>query len=173
MPKEKCLIKLFSNHSQNVQLRIVLRKAKLLNKLYNTRISSSHIELVAERIAASRFDQRLAKQNLTLVNKIARVKMNDGNIRIYYVFATKYCSFHFPEKYPIYDSNVDEALWYFKKKCKFYNFTRRSLKDYPTFHKVLTTFIKVYGLEKFKLKEIDHYLWLVGKDLKECKTQGK
>ena len=168
VPKEKCLIKLFSNHPQNIQLSIVLRKAKLLNKLYNTRISSSHIELVAERIVDLSIDQRLANLDLTLVNDIANNEKTKRN----YSFAAKYCSFHYPEDYPIYDSIVDEVLRHFNQEDNFGYFTKVYLKDYPTFHEVLMTFIKFYGLEKFKLKEIDHYLWLVGKDLKKCKTQG-
>ncbi len=169
VPKESYLMGLFSKFPNNVRLSVVLFKAKSLNERYKTRISSSHIELVAKHIVDLSIDQRLANRDLTLVNDIADNKKTKRN----YSFAAKYCSFHYPEGYPIYDSIVDEVLRHFNQEDDFSYFTKDNLKDYPTFHEVLMTFIKVYGLEKFKLKEIDHYLWLVGKDLKECKTQGK
>jgi hypothetical protein len=37
----------------------------------------------------------------------------------FYSFATKYCSHHKPEMYPIYDSYVDKMLGYFKKRTIF------------------------------------------------------
>ena len=194
-PKEIRLTKLFTDRfPKNVRFTTVLFKAKELNELYKTRISDSHIELMAKHIVELDIDQRLANQDLTLVNDIADNEKTKRN----YSFAAKYCSFHFPDDYPIYDSLVAEVLCHFyqedryssylandkrmhriAKACHFYQedryssyFSKDDLKDYPTFHAVLMDFMKFYGLEECSLKEIDHYLWQVGKDLKKEDTES-
>lgn len=166
VPKEISLKKLFTEtYPKNIDIDNVLIKVSALNDLYNTNILSSYIVPVAKHIVCLNIDSILAKPgpDLTLVNKIADKKKIGKE---YYSFAAKYCSFHFPEKFPIYDSNVDKALWHFKGKCKSCNFTRKSLKCYSTFYDVLMEFKNFYGLEECTLKQIDQYLWQVGKELK-------
>ncbi len=43
-------------------------------------------------------------------------------------------------------------------------FRQLDLRDYVIFNKVLMDFKNYYGLEKYGLKEIDEYLWQLGKD---------
>lgn len=169
-PKEIRLTKLFTDRfPKNVRFTTVLFKAKELNELYKTRISDSHIELMAKHIVELDIDQRLANRDLALVNDIADNEKTKRN----YSFAAKYCSFHFPEDYPIYDSLVAEVLYHFYQEDRYSSyFSKDDLKDYPTFHAVLMEFMKFYGLRDFSLREIDHYLWLVGNELKERKTGG-
>lgn len=169
-PKEIRLTKLFTDRfPKNVRFTTVLFKAKELNELYKTRISDSHIELMAKHIVELDIDQRLANQDLTLVNDIADNEKTKRN----YSFAAKYCSFHFPDDYPIYDSLVAEVLCHFYQEDRYSSyFSKDDLKDYPTFHAVLMDFMKFYGLEECSLKEIDHYLWQVGKDLKKEDTES-
>ena len=116
-----------------------------------------------------KFDDLINSKCATdLVNKMACTNVNGerGN----YSFATKYASFHCPEKYPIYDSFVDDALWNFKgdkkNKDKFFEIYRYELKDYEKFTGVMQRFRNVYELEKFTWKELDRYLWLVGRCIK-------
>ena len=54
-------------------------------------------------------------------------------------------------------------LIYCKKKDKFYNFSRQDLKLYTSYKNILMNFRSYYGLESFDLKQIDKYLWQVGK----------
>ena len=78
-------------------------------------------------------------------------------------FATKYCSHHFPLMYPIYDSYVEKVLMYFKNKYNFYEFKRKDLRNYESFYNILINFQKYYEITEFDLKEIDKYLWSLGK----------
>ena len=78
--------------------------------------------------------------------------------------ASKYCSHHNPEAYPIYDSYVDEVLRYFRDLDRFASFRTEELKDYRRFKGILIDFRSYYGLEQFSLKEIDKYLWQFGKE---------
>lgn len=98
--------------------------------------------------------------------------MDNGNIMNFYSFATKYCSHHKPLDFPIYDSFVDTLLKYFRDADNFYEFKNDDLKDYIIFKKILIEFQRYYRLEQFNLKEIDKYLWLLGKE-KFPKNYGK
>lgn len=69
---------------------------------------------VAKHIIDLHIDERLAAGDVTLVNEIARVDMDNGTVGNFYSFATKYCSHHKPLDYPIYDSYVVKLLCYFR-----------------------------------------------------------
>ena len=88
----------------------------------------------------------------------------EAKVKNFYSFATKYCSHHNPIEYPIYDSYVEKVLKYFRKKDKFADFKNADLKDYQHFKQILLTFRSYYGLEEFNIKEIDQYLWQLGKE---------
>ena len=105
----------------------------------------------------------MEKGDTTLVNDIAKLKIN-GVDKNFYSFATKYCSHHYPEVFPIYDSFVEKCLMYFYKKDKFCIFKKEDLKDYTKFKSVLICFKKYYGIDEYNLKDIDRYLWQLGKD---------
>lgn len=47
-----------------------------------------------------------------------------------------------------------------------------NLKDYVRFKNILIEFRRYYDLERFNLKEIDKYMWLLGKE-KFPKNYGK
>ena len=161
--QESSLKKLFTKtYSFNIDLDDVLIKVCSLNDFYSTNIFSPFT--VAKHIVNLKIDDSLEKEDLSIVNKIARVEMNGGNVKNFYSFATKYCSHHKPAVYPIYDSYVEKMIMYFKRKDKFYKFTKEDLKNYPKFKNILLEFKKYYNLETFNLKQIDQYLWLAGKE---------
>jgi hypothetical protein len=83
----------------------------------------------------------------------------------FYSFATKYCSFHKPEVFPIYDGRVNKALSYFKKEYGFCEFRKKDLKIYEKFVDILKEFKKKFRLDNYNFKELDKYLWQVGKEL--------
>lgn len=160
--QESSLRKLFSKtYPLNNNLDDVLIKVCSLNDFYSTNIFSPFT--VAKHIVALKIDDSLIKDDLEIINKIADIKMNGGKNINFYSFATKYCSHHKPTVYPIYDSYVEKMLLYWKKKDKFYNFSRQDLKLYPIYKNVLVNFRKYYNLDAFDLKQIDKYLWQAGK----------
>ena len=95
-----------------------------------------------------------------MVNEIANVKRLG---KTFYSFASKFCSHHEPDKYPIYDYYVEKMLLYFKGKEKFSKFKKEELKDYKYFYKILKEFTTFYSLTTFTMKEIDRYLWMTGR----------
>lgn len=49
------------------------------------------------------------------------------------------------------------------KKEPFSNFKREDLKDYETYMSVIRGFIQHFGLTQFSIKQLDQYLWQLGK----------
>lgn len=69
-------------------------------------------------------------------------------------------------------SFVDEVLRYFRNRDSFSDFQDGDLKDYVKFKGILIDFRAFYGLDKFSLKQIDQYVWQLGKDYFQ-KNYGK
>jgi hypothetical protein len=76
---------------------------------------------------------------------------------------TPICSHHRPLDYPIYDSYVDEVLRYYRKHDGFAAFKNDDLKNYTRFKSILEEFRNFYQLGKYSLKELDKYIWQLGK----------
>jgi len=105
----------------------------------------------------------LQKGDASLVNEIAENKINGRNWN-FYSFATKYCSQHKPTDYPIYDNYVQRTLIYFNRNDKFSSFTQEDMRIYQNYKNILVLFRKHYNLGKYDFKQLDKYLWLLGKD---------
>jgi len=162
--QESSLRKLFvKTYPNNTDMDEVLIKVCSLNDFYSTNIFSPFS--VAKRIISLDIDERLRNKDVTLVNDIARVNVNNKREFNFYSFATKYCSHHNPEEYPIYDSYVDKMLMGLKRQDFFYDFRKADLKEYSKYKNILIQFRAYYELEKFTLKEIDKYLWQAGKEI--------
>lgn len=161
--QEEALNKLFLELLPgNSEIADILLKASCLNDFYSTRIFA--IYPVAKRILSIKdLDKRLKAGDIKLVRELGNVKIGDDK-RYFNSFATKYCSHHNPIAFPIYDSYVERVLLYFNKVDKFSSFKKKDLKNYRKFKGILLDFQRYYKLERFNLKKIDRYLWLLGKE---------
>ena len=170
---EETLEKLFQKLiPENKNIHDILIKCSTLNGLANTVIYE--VQYVAEWILKLNIDERLKRGDLSLVDEIAyNVKDANSQIsRFYYSFASKYCSYHQPDKYSIYDRYVDLVLWELQKKYHYSDFKHDDLKKYDGYMKVLKDFRKYFGFSEneFSKKELDKYLWLFGKECVSKKT---
>ena len=160
--QESSLYKLFhKTYPKNNDINDILIKASSLNDFYSTNIFS--IFPVAKHILELDIDKRLKSGDTTLVNDIANVTIGGIN-KHFYSFATKYCSHHNADDFPIYDSFVEKVLLHFKKIDKFEQFNASDLKDYSKFKNILISFKNFYNIDKYGLKDIDRYLWQLGKE---------
>lgn len=171
--QERALDKLFLVLcNENHDLSDILLKCAALNDFYSTNIFdiysvAVHILLVKD------LDARLKIGDLSLIDEIAHVNVGKGKVeRNFYSFATKYCSHHQPSKYAIYDNIVDKVLIFFKNRDGFCKFENKDLKDYPKFMSIVKQFMKHYRLTKYTLKDIDRYLWQLGKEYYNTKQKG-
>ncbi len=157
--QENSLNKLFFDLlPENKLIEDILIKASTLNDFYSTNIFS--IFPVAKHILELDIDDRLNNGDLTLVEDIANVEELGKR---FYSFASKYCSHHKPNDFPIFDNYVSRVLMHFKNQDHFANFKSDDLRDYIRFNEVLDEFAKFYGLEGYSRKELDMYLWQIGK----------
>ena len=160
--QEKALNKLFfGDFKENNNLDNILIKCSVLNDFYSTNIFD--VYTVAKHILSLDIDDSLNKGDPFIVEKIANVLINKKE-KHFYSFSTKYCSHHNPHSYPIYDSYVEKVLKYFRKRNPKFNFKNEDLKKYDLFKETLINFQKIYGLEEFNLKDLDRYLWQLGKN---------
>lgn len=155
---DRALTVLFARYPRNDEPEAVLLKTAALNALSSTNVYA--VRPLARHILALRIDDALDRGDLTVVEKLADFSVGGKRRRIY-SFATKYCSWHRSETFPIYDSRVADQLVQFQRSDGFSSFRAMDLQHYPRFVEVLGDFRSYYGLETFTFREIDKYLWLL------------
>lgn len=151
---ENAIAQLLRAFPKNELFEDVLLKVVVINRLYNTNIFAVHA--IAEGICKLAIDSKLASRSLDVVNEIADIDM-PGKKRHNYSFATKYCSWHAPDGYPIYDSSAGQLLFAYLKRD---GYAKIDLQDYRKFVETIEGFRSQYGLSEFTFKEIDKFLWL-------------
>ena len=92
---DKALKELLEHFPRNTDASHVLVKVLVLNKLYSTRVLDNDIESLARHVTGLGIDPLLERGALEAVYTCPPLKM-------YYSFATKFCSWHNPNAYPIY-----------------------------------------------------------------------
>jgi hypothetical protein len=168
---EQALKELFSQYPGNSDLRHVLLKVVSLNFLYSTQITA-HSETfpnvvdVAQHICknAQDIDAALAAGSPEVVERIAWISVPGKKDRNNFSFATKYCSWHKPELYPIWDSNVQNYLGRLQGQSEFakgFN-VNADHWTYAEFRGAMDAFRKHFALGSFTFKDIDKFLWLYG-----------
>ena len=146
---------------ENKKKEHILIKVNTLNDFYSAGVLYKEIIPLTEHIyEIDDIDERLKIGDATLVNEIKNAK----DVRKVYSFATKYCSHHNPEAFPIVDSYVKKVLKHFRDENPSFNFKNNELDDYEEFIKILEKFKEEHGLNEYGFKELDIYLWQLGKD---------
>jgi len=158
---EDALGQLWAHFPRNTEAAHVLLKVLALNSRYSAQVRDIDIETLARHIAGLSIDPQLAEGSASTVHLITHC----GNLRHYFSFATKYCSWHNPDAYPIYDRNVDACLWSYKKENSFAKFQHQDLWDYARLRDVVTEFRTFFKLDSFNFKAIDKFLWSQGDSL--------
>lgn len=162
--QEKALDKLFFELCpENKDINDILIKTATLNDFYSTNIFS--VYSVAKHIGTIKnIDARIKEGDESLVEEIQEVIIKDKSKK-FYSFATKYCSHHNPLAFPIYDKYVANILCIFRDRDNFFKFTGKSMRNYVVFKNTITAFMDFYDLNQYSVKDIDKYLWLLGKDI--------
>jgi hypothetical protein len=161
--EDKAVKLVFEEFTNNTDISQILVKVVVLNTLYKTRIWD--VVKISRHIFNLNIDEELCQGNLKLVSQIMRV--NDRN---FYSFATKYCHWHRPKIYPIYDQYAENSLYELQKQFKFFKerVTHKNLNDYKKYKEVLDCCIDFFGFDNiWRYKKIDQALWIYGKFLEE------
>ena len=158
---DKAISKLIGAFPLNTSVDEILLKVAAIDRLYSTNVYA--IYLMAQHILELNIDANLSEHDPEIVMRIAELQIQ-GKIRHFYSFATKYCSWHNQNSYPIYDSYVDKLLRAYRKRDSFAEYSNEELYDYPCFRKIIQKFQSFYELEQFSLRDLDKFLWLYGKE---------
>ena len=164
----------YPNNSTNINKIGIRVKSITLNECYSTRIKSIDLVKLPDWICnIPNIDKRITSGDFSVVNEIAASKSVGGvTTQDVYSFASKYCHFHNPDAYPIFDSYVSDMLCQLQKEEDFYRkqlgvnkkFTQTDLKDYSKFNEVRQAFVNYYNLNHYSILDIDKFLWRAGKD---------
>jgi hypothetical protein len=156
---EESLNLLWSAFPHNTEPSQVFLKVLVLNQLYSTRVDVVDIELLARHIAGLSIDPLLDQGALEAVRLITNCP---GLKKKYLSFASKYCSRHRPEIYPIWDGNARACLWAYKKQDLFAPFHNYDLWNYEKFLELVIAFRTKYSLTCFTLRQLDKFLYRFG-----------
>ena len=106
---ESTLDALMTAFPKNLELTHVHIKVITISQLYRARVKNIDAEPLASHIwSIPDLDDLLAAGSPKVVSLMHDCKTTRSK---YYSFATKFCSWHNPEAYSLWDYNVDEALW--------------------------------------------------------------
>lgn len=168
----QCLVEKYPDHKNKAAVE---EKVKLLNLFYSTGIQATN-KMSENILSIKDIDKRLSTGDKSLIPEIAALTF-DGKKRYNYSFATKYCAYHQPAKFPIYDSIVAMTFISFFEKgllpkykyCKCKSTTKEAytksefaakLKEYDFFVNVYDYFMDLYDLkESFTYRKVDSYIW--------------
>ena len=165
--QEVALTMLFDKFPNNNDFGEVLIKCTVLNNFYSAGVRTIDLLKMVDHIVSCDIDERLEKGDWSVVEQISSCK---GTWK-YYSFASKYCNWHNPKNYPIYDSFVDNVLWELNDKKKLFKH-RQELKQYSIYGNVLINIAKNNNLQLVlsndsqygvNFKILDKYFWLLGK----------
>jgi len=190
---ERALAELFRQYPTNDDEAYVLLKVVALNRLY-----SAHI-LAVEDVARLIYEYRQEVDGALkadppspeAVDKIVELTFRRMG-KHFWVFATKYCSWHRPESYPIWDSRVLRYLQSLKgspftlpdnwtEYPQFADYggraaARRWRPDnwthYREFLALMNRFRDFYNLGSFTFKQIDKFLFLSGEELMNRRSRS-
>lgn len=147
----------------------VLIKIIALNRLYSARVRDKDQEELARHIVKRNLDPMMEKGAQDAV----RLIWDSPCSQQYYSFATKFCSWHNPDAYPIFDRNVVEALWAYRVRDGFAKFTKNGLYDYEKLIATENAFSARYGLESFNFNALDKFLWRIGDGILKQRLESK
>lgn len=158
---EHSLEELVRQYPHNIDPRHILLKVVAVNALEHTHILA--VDAVARHIRADieNIDKAMASGSPEVINQIAKVAIQGKKYNLY-SFATKYCSLHNPQAYPVYDLRVDHYLCHLQAQHPFTAFHHAELCDYSKFVAIMTALRDFHRLDAFSFKEIGKFIHLQG-----------
>jgi hypothetical protein len=171
---EESLAQLREHFPKNTDIRHVLLKVLVLNKLYGTMIPDIKVETVAKHIVGLANDHSL--DQLLPDGKIEAVAhiRDCPNLKQYAAFASKFCSWHNPEAYPIYDGNVRACLWSYQNQDPFAEIKKQDdLSYYQNLFDAVVAFRNHYELNSLSFKQLDKFMYRVGGRILRARSEQK
>lgn len=165
----------FRSYPRNDDVDIVLLKVTLLDRLYGTNIPGlAPLCQMAAHIRRTDLDSQLGEGHTSAVGSIRSghgIKRASGKEVDYFSFATKYCHWHRPDVYPMYDAYVLVALQNLKTPLALGGVSEERLRDFIYFRDLVDTCRSRLALDWDGYKRLDQALWIFGMELKSAGNQ--
>lgn len=188
--KENTVRRVFSDPNNSI-LEVVLTKVVVLNEFYSTQLNSNkpkelkpgqtyHMDVISMAhhiVAWKQFSEycnsqeKEKRQEAVAYLSGLSEKKSDYFMQHHkkaYSFATKYCSWHNPNHYPIVDSFSKGMLYYLNKEFGFFRgkIKQEDLNTYSVFcdvYEALQEYLKKECNKYYSFRDIDKFLWYYGK----------
>lgn len=175
---EASLAELFTQYPDNNKLAQVFLKVVAVNVLYGTQIPlysdrKPTVEQVAQHIVTRGIDSALENGDAEIVDGIALITPVGKKAWNNFSFATKYCSWHRPKAYPIYDSRVEKYLRFLNRSREIPGWEHPDHWNYPKFREIVESVRTQYGLQEFTFKQLDKFMYYEGSKLFDKQSGGK
>ncbi len=166
---DEALNKLFKKtYPKNTSFEDVVIKVLALDNYYSTNLKEEQIRIITNLIIQNQdIDKQLENGERCVVDYIGKTKPGVKNA---YVFASKYCSFHKPDKYIVFDKYSWMAMHdlfdkgIIKSNIPKYGSKSMDFGAYKLYCGCMDELKKTYFLNEC-YKKIDEFLWTYGKDL--------
>jgi hypothetical protein len=159
-------LEFFKANPSNTKLEDIQQKLSLMNDADFNKLGAH--EVMAKHILQLNIDPRLAKNDLTVVPDIARVKLNGKEENLLH-FASVYCNLHKPDVFPIF---ADQFQNFYKRYIKEYklDINPDELNRYEVFTKAQDDLVTRYGVKgKMNYLQMRKFAWIyMEKVLKEA-----
>ena len=164
---------LFSDYLKNICPWQVLLKVTALNALYKTRIMNVYPVVETILGVGRKLDSLISRADPAAVDLMKMVKFAKREKAMnFFSFASKYCHFHKPDRYPIYDQYVDAALRKLRRdKMLAFESDALNREAYAPFKSVVDAFIERYAAG-CSYDAADKFLWRKGKNLKSRRRKA-
>ena len=161
---DRIVVRTFRSNPGNRSLDHVIPKVAILNALYRTQIFN--VYGMAEHIISQPLDGLLGQDRVAAVSRIRGghgLRTKSGGEWDFYSFATKYCHFHRPDVYPIYDAYVCVGLrWLDRYLASGRRLTFDSMRDYELFSGLVERVRADVWPGRTDFKRVDQALWVLG-----------
>lgn len=160
---DRILAEVFSGQPENRDFSVILHKVAVLNSLCRTNIFD--IYEVARHIHELKIDVLLQRHSAEAVEKLRRVRRLQRDL---YSFATKYCHWHCPVAYPMYDASVSKALSYLNRNYGFHDrlSDAKFRASFEMFKGAIDALRERLSWDNGGYKKLDQGLWVFGRHLK-------
>ena len=123
-------------------------------------------DAMAEHILSLNIDDQLAAADTQVVMDIANLDFR-GERRYFYAFASRYCCYHFPKDYPIYDPTIEQLLKLFFKRNQDRKLSKDEILNYSSFKELMVVYKDNFHLPLETFWGLDKFIWTHGKQIIE------
>ena len=170
--QDELVEQVFKDNQSHSDKRQVWKKCAVLNSMYSTNLMDAFRPTVEHICGIVNLTILIKEGDVSAVSQIENVCVQRDTAKLYKrctSFASKYCHFHNPKAYPIFDRHVRRMLYYINKQHPFYDrLTLENMESYHCFKDVVDAFIRKFlsnDSTSVSYKDFDRYIWTWAKML--------